>query len=392
MCRRGSSMAGDMFHLPGGINMCSDCMRRSLDQMNSLGMGDMFGGGMPAMQFTVTREDTAAKPKVQGGMPDGSDLDERTGEAAPEKDTDKPDTDEPARESPDQEDAKKDGNRNGPFGIPSIQFLNWSDMGFGPRQKQVKSDPEALKKQFDLGNIPKPHKLKEMLDKDGIKNDFIELEGGFTRINVKIKYGKELDINANGPEINEDRLTELFSKLSRLHEGDWLVLAGSVPPSLPDDLYSKISEGLYGKGIRVVVDTTGNQLLNVLKYKPFLIKPNHHELAEIFGEEMDTAEKITRYAKKLREMGAVNVLVSRGKDGAVLVDGDGGVHIADAVEGKLVNSVGCGDSMVAGFIAGCIKSGNYKDALKLSVASSAATAFSKGLAKAEEINKIYKTL
>lgn len=171
MCRRGSSIAGDMFHLPGGINMCPDCMRRSLDQMNSLGMGDMFGGGMPAMQFTVTREDTAAKPKVQGGMPDGSDLDERTGEAAPEKDTDKPGTDEPAGESPDQEDAKKDGNRNGPFGIPSIQFLNWSDMGFGPRQKQVKSDPEALKKQFDLGNIPKPHKLKEMLDEYVIGQD-----------------------------------------------------------------------------------------------------------------------------------------------------------------------------------------------------------------------------
>ena len=171
MCRRGSSIAGDMFHLPGGINMCPDCMRRSLDQMNSLGMGDMFGGGMPAMQFTVTREDNAAKPKVQGGMPDGSDLDERTGEAAPEKGTDKPGTDEPAGESPDQEDAKKDGNRNGPFGIPSIQFLNWSDMGFGPRQKQVKSDPEALKKQFDLGNIPKPHKLKEMLDEYVIGQD-----------------------------------------------------------------------------------------------------------------------------------------------------------------------------------------------------------------------------
>ncbi len=231
-----------------------------------------------------------------------------------------------------------------------------------------------------------------MLDKDGIKNDFIELENGFTRINVKLKYGKELDINANGPEITQDKLTELFSKLGQLKEGDWLVLAGSVPPSLPDNLYSKISEELCGKGIRVVVDTTGNQLLNVLKFKPFLIKPNHHELAEIFGQEMDTAEKITVYAKKLREMGAVNVLVSRGKDGAVLVDGDGGVHIADAVVGKLINSVGCGDSMVAGFIAGCIKSGNYKEALKLSVASASATAFSKELAKAEEINKIYKTL
>lgn len=235
-------------------------------------------------------------------------------------------------------------------------------------------------------------KLKEMLDRDGIKNDFIELEEGFTRINVKLKYGKELDINAKGPEITEERLTELFSSLGRLKEGDWLVLAGSVPPSLPDDLYSTILRELYGKGIRVVVDTTGNQLLNVLKYKPFLIKPNHHELAEIFNEEMDSAEKITVFAEKLREMGAVNVLVSRGKDGAVLVDGDGGVHIADAVKGRLINSVGCGDSMVAGFVAGYIKSGDYEEALKLSVASASATAFSKELAKAEEINKIYKTL
>lgn len=235
-------------------------------------------------------------------------------------------------------------------------------------------------------------KLREMLNADGIKNDFVELEKGFTRINVKIKYSKELDINANGPEITDDKITELFTRLKQLKEGDYLVLAGSVPPSLPDDLYSTILRELYGRGVRAVVDTTGNQLLNVLKYKPFLIKPNHHELAEIFGEEMDSAEKITVFAEKLKEMGAVNVLVSRGGDGAVLVDGDGGVHIAGAVKGRLINSVGCGDSMVAGFIAGYIKSGNYRDALKLSVASSAATAFSKELAKAEEINKIYKTL
>lgn len=235
-------------------------------------------------------------------------------------------------------------------------------------------------------------KLREMLIADGIKNDFVELEKGFTRINVKIKYSKELDINANGPEITDDKITELFTRLKQLKEGDYLVLAGSVPPSLPDDLYSTILRELYGRGVRAVVDTTGNQLLNVLKYKPFLIKPNHHELAEIFGEEMDSAEKITVFAEKLKEMGAVNVLVSRGGDGAVLVDGDGGVHIAGAVKGRLINSVGCGDSMVAGFIAGYIKSGDYKDALKLSVASSAATAFSKELAKAEEINKIYKTL
>ena len=235
-------------------------------------------------------------------------------------------------------------------------------------------------------------KLKEMLDDDGIKNDFTELNSGFTRINVKVKFGKELDINANGPEITADEIKELFLKLKKLNDGDYLVLAGSVPASLPDDLYSKILEELSGKNINIVVDTTGNQLLNVLKYKPFLIKPNHHELGEIFGQEMDTTEKITEYAKKLQEMGAVNVLVSRGGDGAVLVDGNGTVHPAAAVEGTLVNSVGCGDSMVAGFIAGYITNNNYSEALKLSVASSAATAFSKELAKADEIYKIYKNL
>lgn len=235
-------------------------------------------------------------------------------------------------------------------------------------------------------------KLREMMDDDGIKNDFTELNSGFTRINVKVKFGKELDINANGPEITADEIKELFMKLKKLNDGDYLVLAGSVPASLPDDLYSKILEELSGKNINIVVDTTGNQLLNVLKYKPFLIKPNHHELGEIFGQEMDTTEKITEYAKKLQEMGAVNVLVSRGGDGAVLVDGNGTVHPAAAVEGTLVNSVGCGDSMVAGFIAGYITNKSYSEALKLSVASSAATAFSKELAKADEIYKIYKKL
>lgn len=161
MCRRGSSIAGDMFHLPGGINMCSDCMRRSLDQMNNMGMGDMLGGVMPGVQFTVTKEEApAVQPPAKREnenetmMPDGSSIDERTGEEAKQD-----------KEKPDREGKGQDGSSHGGgFGIPSIQFLNWSDMGFGPRQKQVKSDPEALKKQFDIANIPRPHKLKEMLD------------------------------------------------------------------------------------------------------------------------------------------------------------------------------------------------------------------------------------
>ena len=235
-------------------------------------------------------------------------------------------------------------------------------------------------------------KLIEMMERDGIKNDFIELSEGFTRINVKLKFTEELDINANGPKIPKEKTEELLLKLKRLNFGDYLVLAGSVPPSLPNDLYGKILEKLRGNGIKTVVDTTGNQLLNVLKYRPFLIKPNNYELAEIFGEDMDSTENIIAYAKELREMGAVNVLVSRGGDGAVLIDEHGDVHNSKAVAGNLVSSVGCGDSMVAGFIAGYIKCGNYTDAFKLSVASSAATAFSVGLAQAAEIKDIYKNL
>lgn len=235
-------------------------------------------------------------------------------------------------------------------------------------------------------------KLIEMMERDGIKNDFIGLSEGFTRINVKLKFTEELDINANGPKIPKEKTEELLLKLKRLNFGDYLVLAGSVPPSLPNDLYGKILEKLRGNGIKAVVDTTGNQLLNVLKYRPFLIKPNNYELAEIFGEDMDSTENIIAYAKELREMGAVNVLVSRGGDGAVLIDEHGDVHNSKAVAGNLVSSVGCGDSMVAGFIAGYIKCGNYTDAFKLSVASSAATAFSVGLAQAAEIKDIYKNL
>lgn len=235
-------------------------------------------------------------------------------------------------------------------------------------------------------------KLYEMLKNDGIDCDFNTLKSGYTRINVKIKAQTELDVNAQGPAISQEDIALLLEKLDEIKQGDFLVLAGSIPNTLPDDIYERILSRLDGRGINFVVDATGDLLKNVLKYKPFLIKPNHHELGEIFGQKMDTTEKITEYAKKLQERGAVNVLVSRGGDGAVLVDDHGTVHPASAVKGKLVNSVGCGDSMVAGFIAGYITNKSYSEALKLAVASSAATAFSKELAKADEIYKIYKNL
>lgn len=231
------------------------------------------------------------------------------------------------------------------------------------------------------------NELVRLMNEDRIQSDFVELQSGRTRINVKIRSSKEIDINADGPKIPEDKIDELFEKLNTLCDGDFLVLAGSIPSSLPHDIYSGIMEKLQNKDIKIVVDTSGEALLNTLKFKPFLIKPNHHELGEIFGEEMNTTEKVIEYGKKLQDMGAVNVLVSRGEKGAVLIDENGKVHIASAVTGRLVNSVGCGDSMVAGFIAGYIQSGDYEYALKLSVAAASATAFSVGLAKKNEILK-----
>lgn len=230
--------------------------------------------------------------------------------------------------------------------------------------------------------------LIRLMNEDRIQNDFIELNEGYTRINVKIRSSKELDINADGPRIPEEKIKELFEKLEALQDGDFLVLAGSIPSSMPKDIYSSIIEKLQSKKIKIAVDTSGNALLNTLKYKPFLIKPNHHELGEIFGEEMNDTEKVIEYGKKLQDMGAQNVLVSRGGDGAVLIDETGKIHIAEAIKGQLVNSVGCGDSMVAGFIAGYIQSENYEYALKLSVAAASATAFSEELGKSIEIKQI----
>lgn len=232
------------------------------------------------------------------------------------------------------------------------------------------------------------HQLEEMLDADSIDNDFVYLKKGYTRINVKIKSSKEIDINANGPEIDSDDINALFQKLEDLQKGDCLVLAGSIPNTLPNNIYEKILDRLKDKGIDFVVDATGDLLKNVLKYKPLMVKPNHHELGEIFGVEITTLDDIKLYGKKLQEMGAKNVLVSRGKNGAALLDENGKLHTTQNVEGKIVSSVGCGDSMVAGFLAGYYKSGDYSYALKLGSACGNATAFSPNLATKEEIDKM----
>ena len=225
--------------------------------------------------------------------------------------------------------------------------------------------------------------LEKALVAGGTRTDFIRLPEGMTRINVKMKGDCETEINASGPRIDAASLEKLFAKLEVLQAGDTLVLAGSVPGSLPADIYEQILKKLSGRGIRFVVDATGKLLLNVLKYRPFLIKPNRAELEEICGRKLDTQEKLVEGASELKAMGAQNVLISLGKDGALLLDEHGKVHTHEVLGGKPVNTVGAGDSMVAGFIAGCEK--GYEHALLMGVAAGGATECAKGLATREEI-------
>lgn len=234
--------------------------------------------------------------------------------------------------------------------------------------------------------------IEQGLRADGIETDFIYLEKGFSRINVKIKSGEETELNGQGPEIPEDKLRQLFDQLEQVQDGDTIILAGSIPASLPADVYEQILRHLSGKQVRAVVDATRDLLVNVLKYKPFLIKPNNFELGEIFGVPLkDDVDEIVRYAGKLQEMGARNVLVSMAGDGAVLLDENGGVHACGVCKGTVKNSVGAGDSMVAGFVAGC-ETGDYDYALKLGTATGGATAFSEGLAKKELIAELLQQL
>ena len=225
----------------------------------------------------------------------------------------------------------------------------------------------------------------------GLVTDFVRLKNGNSRINVKIKSTEETELNCQGPDIDGNAVEMLFEKLNSLSDGDILILAGSIPSSLPSDIYEKILQKISDKKVKTIVDATKDLLLNVLKYRPFLIKPNNHELGEIFGIELKTDEEIEMYARKLRDMGAVNVLVSIAGDGAMLIDEDGNTHRCGVCKGKVKNSVGAGDSMVAGFTAG-MQSGDYEYALKLGTAAGGATAFSDGLAKREKIEELLKTL
>lgn len=234
--------------------------------------------------------------------------------------------------------------------------------------------------------------IEEGLASQGIHTDFIHLSEGNSRINVKIKHGDETEINGQGPIITQEAIDALFEKLQRLGEDDILVLAGSIPNTLPEDIYEKILAALSGKGIRIAVDATKDLLLNVLKYHPFLIKPNNHELGEMFHTVCETKEDIEHYARELQKMGARNVLISMAGDGAILITENGDSIQMGTPKGKVVNSVGAGDSMVAGFLAGYLKNGQYEEALKMGTAAGSATAFSEGLASYEMFSEMLKQL
>lgn len=226
----------------------------------------------------------------------------------------------------------------------------------------------------------------------GIRSDFIQIEEGVSRINLKLKSVEGTEINGQGPDIRGEKVQLLMEKLETLGTGDILVLAGSIPSSMPDDIYRQIMKALDGRGVHVIVDATKELLLNVLEYHPFLIKPNNHELGELFGVELTTREQVVLYGKMLREKGARNVLISMAGEGAVLIAEDGQVFLSPAPKGRLVNGVGAGDSMVAGFIAGWLEQKDYLHAFRMGVAAGSASAFSEYLATKEEIETIYRTL
>lgn len=232
--------------------------------------------------------------------------------------------------------------------------------------------------------------LQRLLEEKGIQTDFITVEQGMSRINVKLRSAQESEINGQGPAISKKDIARLYEKLDALTDGDILVLAGSIPDVMPGSIYMDIMQYLQEKKLKIVVDATKDLLMNVLQYHPFLIKPNNHELGEIFGVIIKSKEEAVTYAKKMQEMGARNVLVSMAGEGAVLVAEDGSIFQAEAPQGKVVNSVGAGDSMVAGFLAGFLESGDYARAFCMGLCTGSASAFSEELATKDEVQVLLK--
>ena len=232
--------------------------------------------------------------------------------------------------------------------------------------------------------------IVRLMEEQGIASEFIEVGAGLSRINVKIRSDEESEINGMGPRIDGSDIQKLMALLDRLGEGDVLVLAGSIPSVMPDTMYSDVMEHLSGRGLRIVVDATGDLLVNVLKYHPFLVKPNNHELGEIYGVTLNTREEVIPYAKKLQEEGAGNVLVSMAGEGAVLITDTGEVYQSEAPKGKVQNSVGAGDSMVAGFLAGYLESRDCEQAFYMGICAGSASAFSEGMATREAVRDLLK--
>ena len=244
---------------------------------------------------------------------------------------------------------------------------------------------------FSAGFVGK--EIKGIIEHYGIKTNIIDIPEGNSRINFKLSSIDGTEINGMGPNIPDDKLEELYEIVDGFVDGDTVILAGSIPKTLPDTIYSDILQRVAGKDIKVIVDATGELLTNVLKYKPFLIKPNNFELQDLFGVELKTRESVIPYAIELQKMGAVNVLVSLAEDGAVLLAENGKIYSAPAPQGEVINAVGAGDSVVAAFIAASMeKPGDYEYAFKMGLAAGSASAFSVNLATKEEVVKIYKTI
>ena len=223
----------------------------------------------------------------------------------------------------------------------------------------------------------------------GVRADFIPVREGFSRINLKLQSIDGTEINGSGPPVDREAVEALMARLDALGEGDVLVLAGSIPKSMPEGSYERILARLAGRKVMTVVDAEKELLVRALKYRPFLVKPNSHELGEIFGREFRTRREAVPYGVKLREMGAENVLVSMAGEGAVLAAGDGSIYESPAPAGRLVSGVGAGDAMVAGFLAGWLSGRDYGRAFRMGIAAGSASAFSRHLATREEIEKIY---
>lgn len=230
--------------------------------------------------------------------------------------------------------------------------------------------------------------LEKLLADTGVDADLVHVKAGFTRINAKVKAVEETELNGQGPRIAPEDVDALFSKLDVLGQDDTLVISGSVPNTLPSDMYEQVMERLAGRGVRIVVDAERDLLTRVLSYRPFLVKPNNHELGDIFGVTLKTRDEVVPYARRMQEMGAQNVLVSMAGEGGVLVAADGQVYQSPAAQGTVVNSVGAGDSCVAGFLAGLMETGSYQTAFRMGLAAGSASAFSDHLATRPEVEDL----